>query len=42
LNQAAWSTLANNIVGTGESLQLTDMGAVTNGSPRFYRVQTPP
>lgn len=37
-----WNTLSNNVAGTGDSVTVTDRGALTNRSPRFYRVQTPP
>lgn len=42
LTASAWNTLTNNVSGTGDIFQITDPGAVTNTSPRFYRVQTPP
>lgn len=38
-----WSTLAlTNITGLGGQIQVTDPGAVTNQSARFYRVTTQP
>jgi len=39
----AWSTLVvTNVSGGGGKLTVTDIGAATNQSRRFYRVQTPP
>ncbi|MEI6972803.1 MAG: glycoside hydrolase family 18 protein, partial [bacterium] len=38
LSANAWSTLSNNVSGTGGTLQIID----TNASPRVYRIQTPP
>ena len=38
----AWSTLSNNVHGTGGTLQIIDANATTNSSPRVYRIQTPP
>ena len=38
-----WNTLVvTNTPGAGGPLQITDFGAVTNQSARFYRIQTPP
>jgi chitinase len=37
-----WNTLTNNVAGTGGTVLVTDPSALTNRSPRFYRVQTPP
>ena len=42
LPDGAWSTLSNNIPGTGGTLQITDPVVITNPPGRFYRVQTPP
>jgi chitinase len=40
---SVWNTLmTTNIPGLGGPLQITDAGAVTNQSMRFYRIQTPP
>jgi chitinase len=36
----AWSTLSNNVPGTGNPLQITDTN--TPQAQRFYRIQTPP
>lgn len=41
LNSGTWSTLSNNIAGTGGTLQITDSNAL-GPSRRFYRIQTPP
>lgn len=41
LNSGTWTTLSNNIAGTGGVLQVTDSNA-PNQSVRFYRVKTPP
>jgi hypothetical protein len=38
---AAWSTLTNNVSGTGGLLQVTDPDPASQ-SQRFYRVRTPP
>lgn len=38
-----WNTLTlTNVSGFGGGIQVTDRGALTNQSPRFYRVLTPP
>ncbi len=37
-----WNTLSNNLSGTGGVIQITDAGALTNRSARYYRVRTPP
>jgi chitinase len=38
-----WNTLlTTNISGTGGPVQITDFGAMTNQTERFYRIQTPP
>jgi chitinase len=42
LNAGAWNTLTTNLNGNGAILQFTDVGALTNQSHRFYRLQTPP
>jgi hypothetical protein len=43
LTAGTWNTLLiTNVSNTGGVLQVTDPGAITNRSPRFYRVQTPP
>jgi chitinase len=36
-----WNTLTNNVIATGDLLQLIDPTPATNGA-RFYRVQSPP
>ena len=39
----SWNTLADtNVNGPGGGIQVTDTGALTNQSTRFYRVLTPP
>ncbi len=43
LASGTWNTLlTTNIQGLGGPLQITDYGALTNQTERFYRVQTPP
>ena len=43
LTGGVWNTLlTTNILGSGGPLQITDFGAMTNQTERFYRVQTPP
>jgi chitinase len=42
LNAGAWSTLTNNLTGSGSTLQITDPGVAANQPRRFYRIQTPP
>ena len=42
LSASVWSTLTNQVPGTGGAMQITDVGAMTNSPERFYRVQTPP
>ena len=42
LANGAWSTLATNLTGNSLTQQITDPGALTNQSRRFYRLQTPP
>jgi chitinase len=39
---AIWTTVTNNIAGTGATLQITDPGAISNRPRQFYRVRTPP
>jgi hypothetical protein len=42
-NLAVWNTLLiTNVAGPGGLMQISDPGAVSNGTARFYRVQTPP
>jgi chitinase len=38
----AWSTLTNNVTGTGNVIEVVDRGATSVQSARFYRVRTPP
>ncbi len=43
LTPGAWNTLlVTNVPGAGGPLQITDPGAGTNQTARFYRIQTPP
>jgi chitinase len=43
LNSPIWNVLLNtNVPGAAKSILVTDTGAVTNQTVRFYRVQTPP
>jgi chitinase len=42
LTNGAWNTLATNLSGNSLTQQVTDPDALTNQSPRFYRLQTPP
>lgn len=42
LTNGAWTTLATNLNGNSLTQQVTDSGAFTNQSRRFYRLQTPP
>jgi len=42
LANGSWDTLATNLSGNGFTQQVTDPGAITNQSRRFYRLQTPP
>lgn len=42
LGNPIWNTLTNGVLGSGSVLQVTDPGAATNQSRRFYRLQTPP
>lgn len=41
LDSETWETLTNNVPGTGEILQITDLNVIGQ-SARFYRVKTPP
>jgi chitinase len=36
-----WNTLTNSLSGTGNVLQVTDPGAISNQALRFYRIRTP-
>jgi chitinase len=38
----SWNTLTNNVSGTGDIVQITDVGAFAGHSVRYYRVRTPP
>jgi chitinase len=42
LSSGTWTTLSNNITGTGSILQVVDSGALDAQAARFYRVRTPP
>jgi chitinase len=42
LANGTWNTLATNLSGNSLTQQVTDPGALTNQSRRFYRLQTPP
>lgn len=42
LNSGLWTTLTNNLIGTGGPLQISDPSAVQNQKQLFYRIQTPP
>jgi GH18 family chitinase len=42
LSSGVWNTLTNNISGTGGIMLVSDRGALTNQTRRFYRVRTPP
>lgn len=37
-----WSTLTNNVPGTGSGMVVSDSGSAAGQTRRFYRVQTPP
>ena len=42
LASGIWHTLTNNVPGTGDTVEVTDSGALGGNSSRFYRVRTPP
>jgi chitinase len=42
LSAGPWSTLANNVTGTGATVEVTDPASVSSQAGRFYSIRTPP